>query len=40
MEYKLKDGVNSCQEEIRQLKKQLTTYQILHRDCNIDNLKI
>ena len=31
--------VNSCQEEIRQLKKQLTTYQILHRDCNIDNLK-
>ena len=31
--------VNSCQEEIRQLKKQLTTYKILHRDCNIDNLK-
>ncbi len=31
--------VNSCQEEIRQLKKQLTTYQILHRDCKVDNLK-
>ena len=31
--------VNSCQEEIRRLKKQLTTYQILHRDCKIDNLK-
>ena len=26
-------------EEIRQLKKQLTTYKILHRDCNIDNIK-
>ena len=31
--------VNSCQEEIRKLKKQLTTYQILHRDCKVDNLK-
>lgn len=31
--------VNSCQEEIRRLKKQLTTYQILHRDCKVDNLK-
>ena len=31
--------VNSCQEEIRQLKKQLTTYQILHRDCKVNNLK-
>ncbi len=31
--------VNSCQEDIRQLKKQLTTYQILHRDCKVDNLK-
>ena len=31
--------VNSCQEEIRQLKKKLTTYQILHRDCKVDNLK-
>lgn len=25
--------------EKEQLKKQLTTYQILHRDCNVDNLK-
>lgn len=31
--------VNSCQEEIRQLKKQLTTNQILHCDCKVDNLK-
>lgn len=31
--------VNGCQEEIRRLKKQLTTYQILHRDCKVDNLK-
>lgn len=26
-------------EENTELKKQLTTYQILHRDCEIDNLK-
>ena len=26
-------------KENQELKKQLTTYQILHRDCNIDNLK-
>ena len=26
-------------KEIDELKKQLTTYQILHRDCNVDNLK-
>ena len=26
-------------EEVKELKKQLTTYQILHRDCEIDNLK-
>ena len=25
--------------ELQELKKQLTTYQILHRDCKIDNLK-
>lgn len=25
--------------EKEQLKKQLTTYQILHRDCKVDNLK-
>ena len=26
-------------KECEELKKQLTTYQILHRDCEIDNLK-
>ena len=26
-------------EEVKELKKQLTTYQILHRDCKVDNLK-
>ena len=26
-------------EENQKLKKQLTTYQILHRDCKVDNLK-
>ena len=26
-------------KENRQLKKRLTTYQILHRDCKVDNLK-
>ena len=26
-------------KENQELKKQLTTYQILHRDCNVDNLK-
>ena len=26
-------------EESEELKKQLTTYKILHRDCKIDNLK-
>ena len=31
---KVKDNV-----DLKELKKQLTTYQILHRDCNIDNLK-
>ena len=25
--------------ELQELKKQLTTYQILHRDCKVDNLK-
>ena len=24
---------------VEELKKQLTTYQILHRDCEVDNLK-
>ena len=27
------------QKENQELKKQLTTYQILHRDCKVDNLK-
>lgn len=26
-------------EESKELKKQLTTYKILHRDCKVDNLK-
>lgn len=26
-------------EESEELKKQLTTYKILHRDCKVDNLK-
>lgn len=26
-------------EYVEKLKKQLTTYQILHRDCKVDNLK-
>ena len=26
-------------EKNQELEKQLTTYQILHRDCNVDNLK-
>ena len=31
--------MENWKEEAKELKKQLTTYQILHRDCNIDNLK-
>ena len=27
------------EEENKKIKKQLTTYQILHRDCKVDNLK-
>ena len=27
------------ERENKELKKQLTTYQILHRDCKVDNLK-
>ena len=30
---------NELLKENQKIKKQLTTYQILHRDCNIDNLK-
>ena len=26
-------------KECEELKKQLTTYKILHRDCKVDNLK-
>ena len=31
--------MSNWREEVKELKKQLTTYQILHRDCKIDNLK-
>ena len=30
---------DELQQENQELKKQLTTYQILHRDCKVDNLK-
>ena len=33
------DEMESWKEEAKELKKQLTTYQILHRDCKVDNLK-
>ena len=36
---RLNNIINELEKENRQLKKRLTTYQILHRDCNIDNLK-
>ena len=34
-------GTTHCfdEEEHEKLKKQLTTYKILHRDCKVDNLK-
>ena len=31
--------MENWREEAKELKKQLTTYQILHRDCKVDNLK-
>lgn len=31
--------VEMIEQENQELKKQLTTYQILHRDCKVDNLK-
>lgn len=31
--------MENWKEEAKELKKQLTTYQILHRDCKVDNLK-
>ena len=31
--------VEMNEQECEELKKQLTTYQILHRDCKVDNLK-
>ena len=31
--------VEMIEQECEELKKQLTTYQILHRDCKVDNLK-
>ena len=33
------DEMENWREEAKELKKQLTTYQILHRDCKVDNLK-
>ena len=33
------DEMVNWKEEAKELKKQLTTYQILHRDCKVDNLK-
>ena len=33
------DEMNNWKEEANELKKQLTTYQILHRDCKVNNLK-
>ena len=31
--------MSNWREEAKELKKQLTTNQILHRDCKVDNLK-
>lgn len=31
--------IKDLSKENQELKKQLTTYQILHRDCKVDNLK-
>ena len=31
--------MSNWREEAKELKKQLTTYKILHRDCTVDNLK-
>ena len=33
------DEMVNWKEEAKELNKQLTTYQILHRDCKVDNLK-
>ena len=33
------EEMENWKEETKELKKQLTTYQILHRDCKVDNLK-
>lgn len=33
------DRYDAIVDERDELKKQLTTYQILHRDCKVDNLK-
>ena len=39
--YVHKDSTTLIQDKLvkNELKKQLTTYQILHRDCKVDNLK-
>lgn len=31
--------MSNWREEAKELKKQLTTYKILHRNCEVDNLK-
>ena len=36
---KITHAIRELQQENQELKKQLTTYQILHRDCKVDNLK-
>lgn len=33
------EEMSNWREEAKELKEQLTTYQILHRDCKVDNLK-
>ena len=35
----LNEYTEQLEYQIKELKKQLTTYQILHRDCMVDNLK-
>ena len=38
-QYKTRDFINQITKDNKELKEQLTTYQILHRDCKVDNLK-
>ena len=39
IEEKVKEFREELEYQIKELKKQLTTNQILHRDCKVDNLK-